>query len=112
MKEFYGSVSLSARVSFTIEAKDKETAEDIVFEDMEGLEIALKDGSKVEISEINWELINEARRGNVREPNIDDFEIYEEKDNSDLEMDCLVCNLGKERACCDCCRDWDNEEDE
>lgn len=79
LKEFYGSISLSARVGFAIDAKDKETAEDIVFEDIEGLEIVLKDGSKLEITELNWDLINEAERGNVREPNIDDFEIYEEK---------------------------------
>lgn len=39
------------------------------------------------------------------------MDITEEIDNSDLEMDCLVCNLGKERACCDCCRDWDEEEE-
>jgi len=36
----------------------------------------------------------------------------EDNDNSDLEMDCIGCELGKERACGDCCRDWDNEEDE
>lgn len=79
LKEFYGAVSLSARVSFAINTKDKETAENIVFEDIEGLEIVLKDGSKLEITELNWDLINEAERGNVRELNIDDFEIYEEK---------------------------------
>lgn len=35
-----------------------------------------------------------------------------EVDNSDKEMDCLGCSLGKERACADCCRNWDNEEEE
>lgn len=79
LKEFYGSVSLSARISFAIDAKDKKTAEDIVFEDIEGIELILKDGSKLKITELNWDLINEARRGNVKQPNVDDFEIYEEK---------------------------------
>ncbi|MBU5486429.1 hypothetical protein KQI86_19190 [Clostridium sp. MSJ-11] len=79
LKEFYGAVSLSGRVSFFIKSEDIESAEDAVFEDIEGIELILKDGSKLEISEINWELINEASRGNVRQSNIDDFEIYEEK---------------------------------
>lgn len=79
MKEFYGSVSISARVNFFVKAENEETAKDMVFEDMEGLEIVLKDGSKVEISDINWDTIDEAEKGNVREPNIDDFEIYEGK---------------------------------
>ena len=30
-------------------------------------------------------------------------------DNSDKEMDCLVCNIGKGKACKNCCRDWDKE---
>ena len=33
-------------------------------------------------------------------------------DNSDKEMDCLACTLNKEDACADCCRDWDNEEED
>lgn len=79
MKEFYGSVSLTARVGFFVKAKDKEKAEDTVFEEIEGLQLILKDGSTVEISDINWDLINEARSGNVSQPNVSDFEIYEEK---------------------------------
>lgn len=78
VKEFYGSVSLTARVGFLVEAEDIENAEDIVFEDIEGIELILKDGTKLEISEINWDLINEARSGNVSQPNVNDFEIYEE----------------------------------
>lgn len=34
-----------------------------------------------------------------------------EEDNSDKEMDCLVCNVGKDRACGNCCRDWDKDEE-
>ena len=80
MKEFYGGVSFSGRASFMIrEAENEEVATDMVFDDIEGLQLILKDGSKVEISEINWELISNAERGNVRTPFIEDFEIEEEK---------------------------------
>lgn len=34
------------------------------------------------------------------------------EDNSGKEMDCIKCTLSKENACADCCRDWDNEEDD
>lgn len=79
MKEFYGSVSLAGRIDFAINAEDEKHAEEIVFEDIEGIEIYLKNGSKLEIGEIDWNLINRAARGNIQEYNIDDFEIYEEK---------------------------------
>lgn len=78
LKEFYGAVSLAGRASFSIKAEDIESAEEAVFEDIEGIELVLKDGTKLEITEINWDLISEARRGNVSQPNIDDFEIEEE----------------------------------
>ncbi|KGN00842.1 hypothetical protein IRP63_16330 [Clostridium phage CWou-2020a] len=78
MKEFYGNISLAAKVSFAIKTENKETAEDIVFEDIEGIELALKDGSKLEITEIDWDLISQANKGNVSQAHIDDFEIYEE----------------------------------
>lgn len=79
MKEFYGGVSFSGRANFMIrEAENEEVATDMVFDDIEGLQLILKDGTKVEISEVNWELISSAERGNVRTPFIDDFEIEEE----------------------------------
>lgn len=77
-KYFYGKVSLTGRVSFSVVAEDKESATDIVFEDIEGLTLNLKDGSTLKIDEIQWDLLNECRRGNVSQPNIDDFEIYED----------------------------------
>lgn len=40
------------------------------------------------------------------------FDCYEEDTFEDEEMDCLVCTLDKDSACADCCRDWDNEEEE
>lgn len=79
LKEFYGKFSIAARVGFAITEKDKETAEDIVFEDVQGMEIILKDGSKLEITDIEWNQISESERGNVSQPYIDDFEIEEEK---------------------------------
>lgn len=80
LKEFYGKVSLAASVSFSIKAKDEEEAENIIFEEIEGIQVVLKDGSTIEIAEINWDLINEASRGNVGQSYIDDFEIQQEKE--------------------------------
>jgi hypothetical protein len=80
LKEFYGAVSLTARLGFFVKAEDEEKAEDTVFEDIEGIQLVLKDGSTVEISDINWDLINEARTGNVSQPNVSNFEIHEEKE--------------------------------
>lgn len=67
MKSFYGNVSLTARVGFALDAEDKQKATDIVFEDIEGLMIVLKNGSAIEITEVNWDLIEKERRGNVKE---------------------------------------------
>lgn len=80
LKEFYGAVSLAAKLSFAVKAADEEKAENIVFEDIEGIEIVLKDGTKLEITDIDWELIGEVQRGNVSQPHIDDFDIQEEKE--------------------------------
>lgn len=79
MKNFYGSVSLAGRVSFVVDAENIEEAEEMVFGDIEGIELVLKDGTKLEVTEINWDLISESARGNVRQSNIDDFEIYEDE---------------------------------
>ena len=78
MKEFYGQVSLAGRVNFTVKAENEEIATEKVFEDIEGIELYLKDGSKVEVDFIDWELIYEAEKGNVREAHIEDFYIEEE----------------------------------
>lgn len=78
MNEFYGNVSLGARVGFWLKADDISMAEDKVFDEIIGLQITLKDGSQIEITQIVWDLIGEASRGNVSQPNISDFEIQEE----------------------------------
>lgn len=53
MKEFYVQVSLAGRVNFTVKAENEEIATDKVFEDIEGIELYLKDGSKVEVDFID-----------------------------------------------------------
>lgn len=78
MKEFYGKISFTGRVSFQVKADNEDDAKDIVFEDIEGLELKLKDGTTLSIDEVEWDLLDECRRGNVHQPNVDDFEIYEE----------------------------------
>ncbi|MBY6878744.1 hypothetical protein [Clostridium botulinum] len=79
MKEFYGSISFAGNASFSIKAENKDKGENTVFEDIEGIELILKDGSKLEITEINWDLITEARKGNVSLSNVHDFWIEEER---------------------------------
>lgn len=79
MKKFYGAVSLTARVKFSIEAESQEEAENIVFNDIEGLEMFVSESSKLELSEIDWDLISNVRTGNVSQPNVSDFEIQEEE---------------------------------
>lgn len=78
MKKFYGSVSLTARLKFSIEAESQEEAENIVFNDIEGLEMFVSEDSKLELAEIDWNLISNVRTGNVSQPNISSFEIQEE----------------------------------
>lgn len=78
MKEYYGEVSLSALIKFYLKAKNEDEATEIVFEDIEGLDIILKDGSKLEVNEIEWDLIRNTSAGNVAERNITDFWIEEE----------------------------------
>lgn len=78
MKEFYGQVSFAGRANFTVKAENEEIATEKVFEDIEGIELYLKDGSKVEVDFIDWELIYAAARGNVAQTYIGDFYIEEE----------------------------------
>ena len=81
MKEFYGGVSFVGRANFTVRgAENIEKAKEIVFEDIEGMQLFLKDGTKVEITEINWDLFEECGRGNVTPSNLEDFYIEEERE--------------------------------
>lgn len=80
-KSFYGSISLAARISFDIKADSKEEAREKLMS-AECLDIKLFDENDNEvdfnIQEIEWNLINQAKRGNIQETYIDDIEIYEE----------------------------------
>lgn len=78
MKSFYGSISFSGKIKFYIEAETEGRAREIVVNDIEGLDVNLKENSEMEISEIEWGLIEEAQRGNASEPYISDMEIYED----------------------------------
>lgn len=39
---------------------------------------------------------------------INELKVYIEDDG---ENDCIECELSEENRCCDCCRDWDEDED-
>lgn len=81
-KSFYGSISLAARISFDIKADSKEEAKEKLMS-AECLDIKFFDENDNEvdfnIQEIEWNLINQAQRGNVQETYISDMEIYEEE---------------------------------
>jgi hypothetical protein len=82
MKEFYGKVSVVARIYFRIEAEDVQDAKDKLFD--ANLPLNLIDDSEnriCEIDAVDWHMVDEAAQGNVQESDLSDFEIYEEKDD-------------------------------
>ena len=78
-KNFYGAVSITARLSFNIEAESKEEAIKKIFNSSCDIQLNDENGVKIEIIDQEWDMINEENIGNVGERNIRDFEIYEEK---------------------------------
>ena len=78
MKEFYGSVSIAARLSFAIKANSESEAVEKLFNACCPISLIDEDGNEIEITEQEWNMIDEPARGNVRECYIDDLEIYEE----------------------------------
>ena len=78
-KNFYGAVSITARLSFNIEAEIKEEAIEKIFNSSCDIQLNDENGVKIEIIDQEWDMINEKNVGNVGERNIRDFEIYEEK---------------------------------
>ena len=76
---FYGQVSITARLSFNIEAEIKEEAIEKIFNSSCDIQLNDENGVKIEIIDQEWDMINEENIGNVGERNIRDFEIYEEK---------------------------------
>lgn len=84
LKEFYGGVSITARLDFSIKAESEEEAKEKIMEAC-CLELSLQDekGEELkgfEINSIDWELVDNARKGNVMQSYIDDFEIEELKE--------------------------------
>lgn len=77
-KEFYGEVSLVARINFMLEAESEEEAkEKILYSDCP-ISIVDDGGKEVcEIHGIDWHLVDKARQGNVRESDLDDLYIEE-----------------------------------
>ena len=78
-KNFYGAVSITARLSFNIEAEIKEEAIEKIFNSSCDIQLNDENGVKIEIIDQEWDMINEENVGNIGERNIRDFEIYEEK---------------------------------
>ena len=78
-KNFYGAVSITARLSFNIEAEIKEEAIEKIFNSSCDIQLNDENGVKIEVIDQEWDMINEENIGNVGERNIRDFEIYEEK---------------------------------
>ncbi|MBI6050382.1 hypothetical protein [Clostridium perfringens] len=82
LKEFYGGLSVAIRVDFTIKAESKEEARRKIMEaaclDFRLLDEEMEEIEDFEINSIDWEMIGEARRGNVSQSYIEDFEIYED----------------------------------
>lgn len=78
-KEFYGEVSIVARLGFRIEAENKEEAIKKLLEASCPIILEDSEGNEIEITEQEWDMIEEVRDGNVRENHIRDLEIFEEK---------------------------------
>lgn len=82
LKEFYGGLSVAIRVDFTIKAESKEEARRKIMEaaclDFRLLDEEMEEIEDFEINSTDWEMIGKARRGNVSQSYIEDFEIYED----------------------------------
>lgn len=58
--------------------KHKRRQKKLVFSELEGMTIDVKEGSPLKVELVEWDLIDKAQRGNISEAFIDDFEICEE----------------------------------
>ena len=78
-KEYFGSVSITARIGFVIKAKNEEEATEKLFSASMPIGLIDEEGNEIEVTSVEWEMIQEARKGNVSQSYISDFEINEEK---------------------------------
>lgn len=76
MAEFYGEVSVVARIHFGIEANSKEDAKQKLFNANLPMRLVDDDGNEVcELYDIEWHMVDKVRPGNVQETNLYDFYI-------------------------------------
>lgn len=61
-----------------VKAKDEEEVKRLVYE-LISMNIDSENENILEISEVTWDLINRAPKGNIATPFVGDFEIYEER---------------------------------
>jgi hypothetical protein len=79
-KDFYGAVSVTARVKFNVKGKDIEEATKRALEGIQGIEFVMEEGSTMEVAEVDWSVIEEDARGNVSPPHVSSFDIEQEKE--------------------------------
>lgn len=81
-KEFYGEVTLTARITFSAKGKSLEEVKERILS-AEGCILELKDESNKDvclIDGVEWALIDNAQQGNIAETNVSDFCIEEEQE--------------------------------
>ncbi|WP_211135278.1 hypothetical protein [Clostridium paraputrificum] len=79
-KEFYGAVSITARLGFRIEAESEEEAKEKLFNACCPISLEDEEGKEIEITDQEWEMIDRANRGNVQQSYVEDFYIEQEED--------------------------------
>lgn len=80
-KEFYGAVSITARLGFRIEAESEEEAKEKLFDACCPISLVDENGKEIaEITDCDWEMIDRANRGNVQQSYVEDFYIEQEED--------------------------------
>ena len=79
-KEFYGAVSITARLSFRIEAENEEEAKEKLFNACCPISLEDEEGNEIEITDQEWGMIDVARNGNVQQSYVDDFYIEQEEE--------------------------------
>lgn len=79
-KEFYGAVSITARLGFRIEAESEEEAKEKLFNACCPISLEDEEGKEIEITDQEWEMIDRANRGNIQQSYVEDFYIEQEED--------------------------------
>lgn len=77
MREYYGGISFSGRINFGVKASSEEEARELVYS-LITMQIDSDNKEVLDVSDVEWDLITMAPRGNVATNFVSDFEIYEE----------------------------------